>query len=79
MNNKKKYIDVFKSIFDVSEEKLDETFTFNNVEEWDSLRHITLISELEDTFDVLFETDDILHFGSYENGMRILARYGIEF
>ena len=79
MNNKQKYMDVFKSIFEVPEENLDANFNFKDVEEWDSLRHMTLISELEDAFDVMFETDDILHFGGYENGMRILSRYGVEF
>lgn len=38
-----------------------------------------LIARLEDTFGVFFETEDITHFGGYENGKRILAKYGIEF
>lgn len=79
MNNKQKYNEVFKTIFEVTEDKLDVNFTFKDVADWDSLRHMTLISELEDTFDVLFETDDILHFGGYMNGMEILKRYGVEF
>ena len=54
-------------------------FNFKDVEKWDSLTHLTLISELEDAFDVLFETDDILHFGGFMNGIEILKRYGVEF
>lgn len=79
MNNKQKYNEVFKTVFEVTEDKLDSSFNFKDVADWDSLRHMTLISELEDTFDVLFETDDILHFGGYMNGMEILKRYGVEF
>lgn len=78
MDNKQKYIDVFKTIFEVSEDKLDNSFNFKDVEEWDSLRHMTLISELEDAFDVMFETEDILHFGGFMNGIEILKRYGVE-
>ena len=79
MDNRQKYIEVFKTVFEVPEDKLDNGFNFKDVEEWDSLRHMTLISELEDVFDVMFETDDILHFGGFMNGIEILKRYGIEF
>lgn len=79
MENKKRYETVFTEIFEVSPEELNEAFTFKAVDAWDSLTHLTLIAELEDTFDVMFETDDILHFGGYENGMKILEKYGVEF
>ena len=42
-----------------------------------SVAHLSLISELEDAFDVMFESNDILHYGSYENGKIILEKYGI--
>ena len=79
MSNKEKYQNIFITIFNVDTEELNDTFNFKDVEKWDSLTHLTLISELEDAFDVMFETDDILHFGGYENGLKILTRYGVEF
>lgn len=77
--NKQKYIDIFTNIFGVEEDELNENFNFKDVEAWDSFTHLTLIGELEATFDVMFETDDILHFGGFENGMAILSRYGVDF
>lgn len=79
MTNKDKYHQIFMDIFEVNDNELNENFTFKNVDKWDSLTHLTLISELEDAFDVMFETDDILHFGGFMNGIEILKRYGIEF
>lgn len=79
MNNLKKYKNIFVEIFDVDEAALDDHFTFKEVDSWDSMTHLSLISELEDAFDVMFETDDILHFGGYMNGMEILKRYGVDF
>lgn len=79
MSNKEKYQNIFMNIFNVDAEDLNDTFNFKDVEKWDSLTHLTLISELENAFDIMFETDDILHFGGYVNGMKILARYGVEF
>ena len=72
-------IAVFCSVFDLEKEKFDGNFNFKDVESWDSFTHLTLISELEETFNVMFESDDILHFGGYLNGMEILKRYGVDF
>ena len=79
MGNLEKYNQVFSQVFGVKTEALNEQFTFKDVEQWDSVAHLNLISELEDAFDIIFDSEDILHYGSYLNGIEILKRYGIEF
>ncbi len=79
MTNLEKYNQAFVRVFGVNEAALNENFTFRAVPQWDSVAHLSLISELEETFDVMFESEDILHYGSYENGKRILERYGVSF
>lgn len=79
MDNLQKYNDVFCKVLNVNADVLNENFTFKAVPQWDSVAHLSLISELEETFDLFFESEDILHYGSYENGKEILKRYGIEF
>ena len=36
-----------------------------------------LISVLEDTFDIMMETEDIIDFSSYEKGKEILSKYDV--
>lgn len=79
MDALKIYNSVFCKTFGVNEDALNEDFTFKAVPIWDSVAHLTLISNLEDAFDVMFEADDILHYESYLNGMEILKKYGIKF
>lgn len=79
MDNLKKYNAIFCKVFNVSENALNEGFSFKDNPQWDSVSHLTLISELEEEFDVFFESEDILHYGSYLNGIEILKRYGVEF
>ena len=79
MNNKEKYDKIFIDVFGVSKNDLGDSFTFKDNPVWDSVAHLNLISELEDQFDILFETEDILHYESYSNGIRILKKYGVEF
>ena len=41
---------------------------------------MSLVAALEDTFDIMLETDDIIDLSSYEKGLEILAEnYGVEF
>ncbi len=77
MTNLETYNKIFMDVLGVPEAVLNEKFTFKDVDQWDSVAHLSLISELEDAFDILMESDDILHYGSYENGKRILEKYGI--
>lgn len=76
--NKEKYDQIFMDTFNVSFDWLNEEFNFGVAPGWDSLAHMELIAQLEDMFDIILETDDIIHFGGYENGKTILSKYGIE-
>lgn len=78
MTNIETYRNIFMETFGVAEDVLNETFTFEGVEQWDSLAHMELIGKLEEAFDVFFQTEDILNYGSYLNGVEILKRYGVE-
>ena len=75
----KKYNQIFCETFGVQESVLNEGFTFRDVPEWDSIAHLSLISNLEDAFDIMFDAQDILHYESYLNGIEILKRYGVDF
>lgn len=55
-----------------------DTVRYQQVEGWDSLAHMAVVAELEDTFDVLFETDDIVDMSSFERALEILRGYGVE-
>lgn len=78
MTNKEKYNNVFIENLDVKEEQL-AALKYQDVPQWDSVGHMGLVSELEDAFDIQFETDDIVDFNSYQKGMEILTKYGVEF
>ena len=79
MSNLEKYNAIFCKVLNVNADVLNDSFTFKDVPQWDSVAHLSLVSELEETFDLFFESEDILHFGSYENGKRILEKYGVRF
>lgn len=55
----KKLNEVFRDVFDDDSITVVDTTTAADIEKWDSLMHITLISEVEDAFDIHFEMKDV--------------------
>ncbi len=79
MTNLEKYNSVFIENLQISEDKL-AGLTYQSVELWDSVGHMTLVAAIEDAFDIMMETDDIIDFSSYEKGIEILKeKYDVEF
>ncbi len=52
--------EVFHDVFDNNDIVVTEQTNANNIEEWDSLIHITLISAVEDEFDVSFDMKTVV-------------------
>lgn len=79
MTNLEKYNQVFCESLDITEDKLPG-LEYQGVELWDSVGHMNMMAALEDAFDIMMETDDIVDFSSYEKGKEILAaNYDINF
>ena len=51
---------VFRQVFEDENIKIEPTFTANDVDGWDSLNHMILISEIEKFFDVKFALREII-------------------
>lgn len=74
MTNLEIYNNAFKEAFNVEESAL-AGLEYQAISEWDSVGHMNLIAALEDSFDIMMDTDDIIDFSSYEKGKEILAKY----
>jgi acyl carrier protein len=77
MTNKEKYDLVFVESFSVTPDQLNEGLVYQSVQQWDSIGHMGMVAALEEAFDIMLETDDIIDFGSYTKGIEILAKYNI--
>lgn len=79
MTNIEKYNEIFKKMFHVSDDKL-ESLAYKETAEWNSMAQIALVAEIEEKFDLDFDTDDIFQLKSYVIGKEMLAnKFGVEF
>ncbi len=78
MTNKEKYDKVFVESFSVSPSVLNEAFVYQCVPAWDSVGHMGLVAGLEEAFNIMMDTEDIVDFSSYTVGIQKLKKYGVE-
>ena len=69
---KEKLTEIFRNVFDDESIALSDSMTVEDVEDWDSLSHITLISEIEDAFDIKFSMKNLLDIKNVGNMMFII-------
>lgn len=80
MTNEEKLKNAFASTFKISHEVVKDDLKYRDIPQWDSLAHMMLVAALEDAFDVMFETEQVLDMSSYAKAREILAKeHGIEF
>jgi acyl carrier protein len=52
---------------------------YQNSDQWDSLAHMSLVAAIEDEFSVMMDTDDVINMSSFNEAVRILGKYGVDF
>tara|TARA_B100000886_G_C20426910_1_gene494647 strand:- start:14144 stop:14389 length:246 start_codon:yes stop_codon:yes gene_type:complete len=77
MSNLDRYKKVFIESFEIEEEILNN-LKYQDIEQWDSLGHMSMIAALEEEFDIMFEMDDIIDFSSFTKGIETLAKYDVD-
>lgn len=76
MSNEEKYVNAFVEALGVEKEKV-KNLEYQSVPEWDSVGHMSLVAAIEDTFDIMMDTDDIIDFNSYDKGIELLKKYDV--
>ena len=78
-SNIEKYQNAFIESFNIEKSMLNGELKYESIPEWDSVGHMTMISNLEEVFDIVMEMDDIIDFSSFEIGKEILKKYKVDF
>ena len=77
MTNLEKYKNAFVEGLELSAEEVTENLEYQGIPNWDSVGHMALIACLEDAFDIMLDTDDIIDLSSFKKGIEILKKYDI--
>ena len=73
----KKYKKIFKETLDIDNKTFNENLKYNDIPEWDSIGHMSLVAALEDRYQITIDADDIVEYSSFKKGVEILKKYKI--
>lgn len=67
--------EVFAEVFDDDSIKVSDNTTVNDIEDWDSLAHLTLISSVEEAFSIEFNLNEISKFKNVGEMMSSIEKH----
>lgn len=67
---------IFAESLEISEERVKDELEYNTLPEWDSISHMSLIAAIEDSFDIMLDTEDVIDMSSFGKAKEIVAKYG---
>jgi len=76
MNNEERIKKVFAESLEMDIKNITDDLKYNSFE-WDSIAHMALIAALEDEFDIMIDTDDIIDMSSFKKAKELLKKYNI--
>jgi acyl carrier protein len=69
--------EILSKILLVDSGEIHDDLSREGVEDWDSMTHLMLVSEVETAFDVALTDDDIMSINTVGDLRKILVRLGI--
>jgi len=78
-DNAKKLEQCFCAALGLTPEMVTDDLAYNSIKQWDSVGHMTLMSEIETVFDIMLDTDDIINLSTVAKARQTLIKYGVDF
>tara|TARA_B100000575_G_C23132086_1_gene656863 strand:- start:895 stop:1119 length:225 start_codon:yes stop_codon:yes gene_type:complete len=72
---KERIRNVFASCLGVPEDVITDELEYATIPQWDSVAHMTVIVGLEDEFDIMIETDDVIDMSTVTKAYEIVEKY----
>ena len=69
---------VFQKALGIPADMIRDDLQYNSIKEWDSVGHMTLVAEIESSFEIMLDTDEILGMSSFAKAREILQNHGIQ-
>jgi acyl carrier protein len=73
MENKLKHI--FAENLGIEESIVTDDLRYASIPQWDSVAHMALVAAIEEGFDIMIDTEDVIDMSSFEKAKEIVTKY----
>lgn len=79
MSDEEKLIIAFTTTMNIPSSEVKDSLTYQSIPEWDSMAHMRLVAEIDNSFNTMLDTEEILDMSSVKKTKEILSKYGAKF
>ena len=79
MKNFEKLINCFTEALKINEDLVNDNLKYQSIPQWDSIAHMALVAQVENQFEIMLDTEEILDMSSVYEIKKILIKHDIEF
>lgn len=72
------FLNLFAEGLNVPRDQITLDLAYSEIDEWDSIGHMSVIAMIEEHTGQPFETDDIIAIDSVKKAIEISRKYGLE-
>ncbi len=65
----------FVECFGITADIVVDDLEYATIPQWDSVAHMSLIVCLEDEFDIMIDTDDVIDMSTFKKAKEIVSKY----
>lgn len=66
---------IFAESLGIDESLVTDTLRYAEIPQWDSVAHMALVAAIEEGFDIMIDTEDVIDMSSFEKAKQIVAKY----
>jgi len=68
---------IFAEALNIPEDQVVDSLEYNSIPEWDSISHMALIATIDEEYDIMLETEDVIDLSSFSKAKEIISKYGV--
>ena len=66
--------EIFCDVFSIEEKDVTDELAYSSIPTWDSVAHMAMVAEVEEAFDIMMDTDDIIDMSTFKISVEIVER-----
>ena len=79
MDNNDRLRTIFSEALGIDKDRVVDQLEYNTIPEWDSVAHMALVAAIDEGFEIMLDTDDVIDMSSFSTARDILKKYDVEF
>lgn len=66
---------IFAKVLEMPLDEVTDQTQYNTTKNWDSVAHMVIVAAIDDAFDIMLETTDIIAMNTFKKAKEIMQRY----